>query len=305
MPSLAVSMLEGSFAAMGAATVSNPFEVVKTRLQLQGELERRSAANRVYKGTLHGLYLIAKNEGPSALYKGYGAALAYQFVMNGIRLGLYDECKVQLSRVLPEGGVSNLAAGISMGFVGNWVASPFFMIKTRQQARANSTIAVGQQHEYRNMLDGLVKVAREKGLAGLWHGSLLAAIRTGVGSGVQLASYDFLKPVLGHHTALHASDSRLHFITSFLCSGIVAVCMNPFDVVMTRVYTADTSQYSANFASSFAKIARTEGIEGMFKGTSALWARMGPHTICTFVFLEKIRAVRKEQFPHWDEAANV
>ena len=48
--------------------VINPIEVVKTRLQIQGEL--RAQMQLKYQGFLHGLIVIVKEEGFSGLYKG-------------------------------------------------------------------------------------------------------------------------------------------------------------------------------------------------------------------------------------------
>ena len=53
----------GALAACGAVTVTNPMEVVKTRLQLQGELAARGQVKKVYTGVFQALRIIAMNEG--------------------------------------------------------------------------------------------------------------------------------------------------------------------------------------------------------------------------------------------------
>jgi solute carrier family 25, member 34/35 len=53
----------GALAACGAVTVTNPMEVVKTRLQLQGELAAKGQVKKVYTGVFQALRLIAVNEG--------------------------------------------------------------------------------------------------------------------------------------------------------------------------------------------------------------------------------------------------
>jgi solute carrier family 25 protein 34/35 len=67
--------------------------------------------------------------------------------------------------------------------------------------------------------------------------------------------------------------------------------MNPFDVVSTRIYQSSGRQtvYHGVF-DCFKKTIRTEGWTALQKGWLALYLRLGPHTILTFVFLEKIRA---------------
>ncbi len=58
-----------------AAFFSTPAEVIKTRIQLAGEI---STDKQVYRGTWHALKTILKHEGFFALYKGIIPALAYQ-----------------------------------------------------------------------------------------------------------------------------------------------------------------------------------------------------------------------------------
>jgi solute carrier family 25 protein 34/35 len=300
--STAVPMAEAAVSSMGAVVLSNPFEVVKTRLQLQGELQRSTAANTHYRGTLHGFVTIARNEGVSALYKGFGAALAYQGVLNATRIGLFDDCKAAVryavpGGLVPDGVATSVVAGMFMGYCSNFVASPLSLVKTRQQAQS-SHVAVGEQHQYRNFAHGLRCIAADKGFKGLWQGASFSAIRTAVGSGVQLGSYDGIKVAAQEFTGWGAGESRLHFVSSLGSGALLAFFMNPFDVVMTRVYSASANtHYSGNFAANFAKIAKAEGVRGMWKGTGALFARVGPQTIGTFVLLERIRGLRRDAFP--------
>ena len=58
----------GALAACGAVTVTNPMEVVKTRLQLQGELASKGQVKKVYTGVFQALRKIAINEGIKGLF---------------------------------------------------------------------------------------------------------------------------------------------------------------------------------------------------------------------------------------------
>lgn len=46
-------------------------------LQLQGELQSKKDAPRLYRGVFHGVSVILKNEGPKGLFRGIGAAVCY------------------------------------------------------------------------------------------------------------------------------------------------------------------------------------------------------------------------------------
>jgi solute carrier family 25, member 34/35 len=67
----------GGFAACGACVFTNPLDVIKTRLQLQGELQTRGAHPVHYKNPFHAFYVVAKNDGLKGLQKGLVPALWY------------------------------------------------------------------------------------------------------------------------------------------------------------------------------------------------------------------------------------
>lgn len=74
-------------AAMSACLFTNPLEVLKTRMQLQGELKSKGQHEVYYKNVPHAAYVVAKNDGLLALQKGLVPALWVQLIMNGMRLG--------------------------------------------------------------------------------------------------------------------------------------------------------------------------------------------------------------------------
>lgn len=78
----------GGLAAMGAGFFTNPLEVIKTRMQLQGELSARNKYVVQYKNVFHGGYIIAKHDGILALQAGLVPGLWFQLCLNGFRLGL-------------------------------------------------------------------------------------------------------------------------------------------------------------------------------------------------------------------------
>lgn len=59
--------------------------MIKTRLQLQGELAKRGTYTEKYRGTIHGFIQVAKHDGIRGLQKGLSAALGFQFTINALR----------------------------------------------------------------------------------------------------------------------------------------------------------------------------------------------------------------------------
>lgn len=50
----------GAAAACGACLISNPMDLLKTRMQLQGELRAKGHYTVVYKNIIHAAYAVAK-----------------------------------------------------------------------------------------------------------------------------------------------------------------------------------------------------------------------------------------------------
>lgn len=77
-----LGFVQGALAACGAVTFTNPWEVVKTRLQLQGELNI-SLRNPAYTSATSTFIEIFKKEGISGVQKGLIPAYLYQILLNG------------------------------------------------------------------------------------------------------------------------------------------------------------------------------------------------------------------------------
>lgn len=127
-----------------------------------------------------------------------------------------------------------------------------------------------------------------------------AAIRVASGSSVQLPSYDFCKRLL-LESGVFEDNSITHFSASLVSGIMVVLAMNPFDVVSTRIYNEKNdskgkgSLYTGPI-NCFIQTLKTEGIQGLYKGAVAHYFRIGPHTILTFLFFEKLKQLTNPLF---------
>ncbi|XP_036855436.2 solute carrier family 25 member 34 isoform X1 [Manis javanica] len=186
----AVDLVLGASACCLACVFTNPLEVVKTRLQLQGELQAQGTYPRHYRGFVASIASVARADGLCGLQKGLAAGLLYQGLMNGTRFYCFSlACQAGLTQQ-PGGTV---VAGAVAGALGAFVGSPAYLVKTQLQAQTVSAMAVGHQHHHQSVLGALETIWRQQGLVGLWRGVGGAVPRVMVGSAAQLATFTSAK----------------------------------------------------------------------------------------------------------------
>ncbi|KZT08693.1 mitochondrial carrier [Laetiporus sulphureus 93-53] len=283
----------GGLAACVAVTISNPAEVAKTRLQLQGELAKDGGV-RVYKNTLDVVTKTFRNEGIRGIQRGLGPAYVYQILLNGSRLGFYEPIRRWCNSIFnisptEQRPLTSVVAGASSGIIGACLGNPLFLIKARMQAYSPA-LPVGHQHFYKSGWDALATIYRAEGSRGLIRGMDAAILRTAMGSSVQLPTYNWTKNQLVKRGILPA-DSVWTFLASSSVSGMcVLAAMQPADTALTRVYNQPTRQLPdgrhvgvlyKNPIDCLWKTLKTEGPLGWYKGSTAHFFRIAPHTIVT------------------------
>nr|XP_040038800.1 solute carrier family 25 member 35 [Gasterosteus aculeatus aculeatus] len=283
-------------AACGACLFTNPLEVVKTRMQLQGELQSRGSYRVYYRNVFHAFYTIGRVDGLAGLQKGLAPGLVYQFFMNGIRLGSY--AIIESSGYIHTNGRVSAAkttlAGAAAGVVGAVIGSPVYLVKTHLQSQSTASIAVGHQHKHPGMVLALAAIYKEHGLLGLWRGSSAAVPRVSVGSAAQLSTFSSSKEFVVD-LQVFPKDSWLVALSAGMISSVVVVtAMTPFDVVSTRLYNQPVDhvgkgQLYKGFADCFSKTLKKEGLVGLYKGLGASYFRLGPHTILSLFFWDELR----------------
>nr|CAI5827009.1 unnamed protein product [Callosobruchus analis] len=223
----------GGAAAMCAGCFTNPLEVLKTRMQLQGELQAKGQHVVHYRNVLHAGYVVAKNDGVLALQKGLAPALWVQLILNGMRLDNRGYIRDK------EGNIVFAQSALCTGFggvLGQFFSSPLFLVKTQLQSQATKTIAVGHQHEHSGLWDALTRIYSGHGVRGLFRGASASIPRAFFGSIAQLISFEYVKQYLYKYD--YFEDKRL--LTSFLGAMVggvaVSITMTPFDLILTRLY---------------------------------------------------------------------
>ncbi|XP_071623316.1 solute carrier family 25 member 34 isoform X2 [Heliangelus exortis] len=171
----AADLVLGATAGCLACVLTNPLEVVKTRLQLQGELQPPGTYPRPYRGVLRAMGAVCRADGLRGLQKGLAAGLLYQGLMNGVRFYCYSHAEDAGWTRYPGGTV---AAGAVAGAVGAFVGSPAYLVKTHLQAQTLSAVAVGHQHNHEWFREGS------------WAAVLAGGMVSGVAVAVTMTPFD-------------------------------------------------------------------------------------------------------------------
>lgn len=290
--------IAGGIAACGAVTVTNPIEVIKTRMQLQGELSAQGKGSKVYTGLFQGLSTIYRHEGLMGCQKGLIPAYIYQIGLNGCRLGFYEPVRRGLyslfghdsgTSVASEQYSINVLAGAISGVMGAVTGSPLYLLKTRMQSYSPA-FHIGSQTHYKGVIDGISTIWKKEGLKGLYRGVDAAILRTGAGSSVQLPIYNWAKSIIDKHDL--ATGPIAHLGASAISGVGVCIVMNPWDVLLTRMYNQKGNLYKNPF-DCLMKTVSIEGPLALYKGFIPHLMRIAPHTILTLMFMEQTMKLMK------------
>lgn len=281
----------GMVAAQVAAVFTNPIDVVKVRLQIQNELGATAISGSGPKmGLLKTFTHIARTEGMLALQKGIVPSLLRETSYSSIRLAAYEPIRDQLlsDREKVEGAtlLKKFIAGATSGALGAGIANPADLVKVRMQAATSETAStVGMFKE----------IIALEGWQGLYRGTIPTIQRAAILTATQLGTYDHVKHFILNLGFLQ-EGALLHFSSGTVAGFAVAATTSPVDTVRTRLFNQplDGNGRGKLYTSMWdcaVKTVKAEGLLAIYKGFTAQWARVGPHTTISLVTWEYLRRV--------------
>ena len=289
-----------AFSACTAELLTLPFDTGKVRLQLQGTPTPGVAPK--YKGLVGTVGTIAKEEGAAALWKGWQPGLHRQCLFGGLRIGLYDPVKSQVSRLMDGEGAAEssfgakVVSGLITGGVAISIANPTDLVKVRLQAQGRQALAEAgkapPKPKYPSAMAAYRIIAKEEGIAGLWTGVVPNITRNSVINATELATYDQVKQML--LASKIVDDNVFCHILSGLGAGLCACIVgSPVDVVKSRVMGDSVGMYSGT-VDCFVKTMKNDGIMAFYKGFIPNFTRLGSWNVAMFLTLEQVKKLISE-----------
>lgn len=309
--------VEGGIASIIAGCSTHPLDLIKVRMQLQGENSTPTTNIRpalaFQPGSVHrstavtaqpprvgpiavGVKLV-QQEGVAALFSGVSATVLRQCLYSTTRMGLYDMMKKKwsdpISGTLPL--TSKIGAGLLAGGIGAAVGNPADVAMVRMQA--DGRLPSAQRRNYKSVVDAISRMAKDEGVTSLWRGSSLTVNRAMLVTASQLASYDEFKEKILKNGWMK-DGLGTHVVASFSAGFVAAVASNPVDVIKTRVMNMKVEAgspppYSGAIDCAL-KTIRAEGPMALYKGFIPTITRQGPFTVVLFVTLEQVRMLLKD-----------
>jgi solute carrier family 25 oxoglutarate transporter 11 len=315
--------VEGGIASIIAGCSTHPLDLIKVRMQLQGENAPKPNPVQVLRpalafgqtGTATSIHVAAQTavpqarvglvsvgvrlvqqEGVKALFSGVSATVLRQTLYSTTRMGLYDILKNKWTEA---GGTMPLArkieAGLIAGGIGAAIGNPADVAMVRMQA--DGRLPAAQRRNYKSVVDAITRMAKQEGVTSLWRGSSLTVNRAMLVTASQLASYDQFKEMILEKGVMK-DGLGTHVTASFAAGFVAAVASNPVDVIKTRVMNmkveAGKEPPYAGALDCAMKTVRAEGPLALYKGFIPTISRQGPFTVVLFVTLEQVRKVMKD-----------
>jgi len=280
-----VKFLFGGSAGMAATLFVQPLDLVKNRMQLSGE----GGKAREYKTSLHAIQSILRNEGITGMYAGLSAGLLRQATYTTTRLGVYS---VLFEKCSKDGKPPNFATkailGVVAGGIGSFVGTPAEISLIRMTS--DGRLPPAERRGYTNVFNALFRITKEEGILTLWRGCGPTVVRAMVVNAAQLASYSQAKQIV-LSTGYFSDNIFLHFVASMISGLITTAASMPVDIAKTRVQNMRIIDGKPEYKGALdvlSRVIRNEGFFSLWKGFTPYYARLGPHTVLTFIFLEQM-----------------
>ncbi|XP_017079474.2 mitochondrial uncoupling protein 4 isoform X2 [Drosophila eugracilis] len=162
--------------ACSAEVVGYPFDVCKTRMQIQGEIVNMTGRDAKYRGLLATASGIIREEGLLKLYGGISAMVFRHSLFSGIKMLMYDNLREKMIVMDADGNpqlsfTGSCISGVAAGATASVLTNPTELIKIQMQMEGQRRLK-GEPPRIHNVFQALTSIYKSGGLVGLWKGTV-------------------------------------------------------------------------------------------------------------------------------------
>lgn len=213
---------------------------------------------------------MVEKEGIETLYRGMVPVLKSLCASNFVYFYTFHGLKRLLNNN-EQTAFKDLILGMVAGACNVMVTTPLWVVNTRLKMKGVDDSSTS----YDGLLDGLIGISKEEGILGLWAGAIPSLILV-INPAIQFMTYEGIKRRLLNNFK-EVPSSAYFALGAF--SKIIATCLTyPLQLVQTKLRHGRKQKNSAEniqhigIIQMFAKIVKSQGITGLFKGLEAkLW----------------------------------
>lgn len=158
--------------------------------------------------------------------------------------------------------------------------TPLDLVKTRRQVDTSL---------YTSNLQGMKKIISTEGLGGLFTGVGATFIGYSFQGAGKYGLYEFFKH---QYSVMAGPENAQKYNTLIFLSGsataefIADLFLCPWEAIKVKTQTT-IPPFASSVGDGWKKMTATDGIAGLYKGLTPLWARQIPYTMCKFASFEK------------------
>ncbi|WIA14232.1 hypothetical protein OEZ85_002770 [Tetradesmus obliquus] len=307
-----LDILPGVSGGVARIMVGQPFDTIKTRLQVLGKGTIGAAGmppEMVYNSGLDCVRKMMKSEGPFSLYKGTIAPLLGNMVLLGIHFPTFMKTRAYLEQGDAPGAFTPwkiLAAGAAAGAAGSVVSTPTELIRTKMQmVRKNNILAqmkgaaaggLNPEENYKGNWDCARKILRNHGLRGIYSGYMSTLLRDMQGYAWFFFGYEATVHYLAGPGKTKADLEYWQVMGAGVMAGFgLWGSMFPIDTIKSKIQADSLSKPQFNGTIDCLKRSlQVEGFAGLWRGVTPAMYRAIPVNAAIFLAVEGTRQLIAE-----------
>jgi solute carrier family 25 protein 43 len=253
------NLLAGLVTGMATRTLTSPFDVVKTLLQV-------SAKGGSTTETIQKLWAA---DGVGAFWRGNFVGCLTQGPQSALKFFVQEELRKLIGRDQLTGG-ERAFIGACAGIVSQTVVYPLDFIHTR--------ILIDPK-KYSGIFQTLYTIVSEEGITAFWSGIFPTIAGAIPFEGSQFFCYDSLAQFYKRRANVTVVNPVANCVIGAISGAISQTVAFPFDVVRKRMIAGKAAGgVSSSMGQAFATIWKNEGVPGFFRGITINMVKIIPYT---------------------------